>query len=507
MNTQKRAEQYGGLSFASVAATAMAITANHFYMLGIVALALGAVLLIVSAGLLAWFRRTGNSVAFIGYMVMNAWIVVGFGLIKGLWGTTLKVFLGTLLASISTTFPKPSIGAFGFEISGIMMFIGSLFVLYYALKLMTWDATVRPEVLGAISVAAAVVTVTAYVLADRDRWTPPASGVVRIGVIVPTDGPYALLGNSFVKAVEMAKDDLRNTKYQYELVIRDSGPDPMKAKEVIRKVVTEDRVNAVVGGISLIGQVTKPYATAARIPHTCVCTVTSIGDGAYNFTNIPTPEAEGEAWVQEAQRRGVRTVALISQDYPSINNHVKALKIAAGRAELAITYEQRFEGSMSDFRSVIAQAAASNPDVFYVEALNPALDRLGEQFVQANIHNISSVVAPSLSQRPELFEGAWYTDSALRDIGFKSRFEAKYPGTQFATHMMPYAYDSLNMIVQAFEREENPAVYLRNLTIYEGTADTLTRKPGSGNFISAPAVWVIKDGKPSLFNRTEENIR
>ena len=66
--------------------------------------------------------------------------------------------------------------------------------------------------------------------------------------------------------------------------------------------------------------------------------------------------------------------------------------------------------------------------------------------------------------------------------------------------MMPYAYDSFNMIVQAFERGQNPAVHLREMTTYAGTADTLTKRPGSGNFQSKPAVWVVKDGKPTLVN-------
>jgi ABC-type branched-subunit amino acid transport system substrate-binding protein len=499
MNTHERVEQYGGLSFASVAVTAAAITGNHLYTLGTGALILGVVLLVVPAALLKWLRKTASTTALVGYMLMNVWMIIGFGLLNGLWAITLKVFLGTFLSSMSTAYPKPPIGPFAFEISGTVMFIGSMFVLYYALKLLPW--TPNPDHRVALvtgGLVAAVVVLIAYTIVDRDRWRPPANGIVKIGVIVPTVGPYALLGSSFVKAVEMAKDDLRDTKYRYELVIRDSGPDPVKAEEVIRKVITEDRVAAIVGGISLIGQVTKPYATYARIPHVCVCTVTSIGDGAYNFTNIPSPEAEGIAWVREAQRRQIKTIALISQDYPSINNHVKALKADAARAGLAITYEHRFDDGVTDFRPVIAEAAASTPDVFYVEALNPGLDLLGEQFAEADIHNISSVVAPSLSQRPELFEGAWYTDSDLQDIGFRKRFEDKYPGTQFATHMMPYAYDSLNMIVQAFERGQNPAVYLRNLTMYDGTADRLTKEPGSGNFKSAPAVWVVRNGKPTL---------
>jgi hypothetical protein len=55
----------------------------------------------------------------------------------------------------------------------------------------------------------------------------------------------------------------------------------------------------------------------------------------------------------------------------------------------------------------------------------------------------------------------------LKDIAFKPRFEEKYPDTRFATHMMPYAYDSVHMIVRALETGKNPAVYLRDLRSYD----------------------------------------
>ena len=508
MSSKNGGPQYVRASLISVVLTAVAITVNHTYTLGTGALVLGAALVVVPTILLMWFRKTESKAALIGYLLINAWIVVGFGLLKGLWDTTFRLFLGTLLSSLSTAFPKPVVGTFAFEISGILTFIGSWFVLYYAVRLLlaseAWGARMSTFISRGqawVATAAALglaVAVSGYVWADRDVWTAPPNGIVKIGVIVPTDGPYAILGNSFVKAVQMAKDDLRNTKYRYELVIRDSGPDPVKAEAVIRKVITEDKVDAIVGGISLIGQVTKPYATRARIPHTCVCTVASIGDGAYNFTNIPSPEAEGALWAQEARQRGIKRIALITQDYPSINNHVKALKIEAARVGLVVTNEQTFAESVHDFTAIIAQAEVSQPDVYYVEALNPGLDLLAQQLTDAQIHNVASVVAPSLSDKTELFEGMWYTDSNLREMAFKQRFEEKYPGTRFATHMMPYAYDDLNMIVQAFERGQNPAVYLRNIRIYDGTAGTLTKQLGSGNFTSTPAVWVIANGKPTL---------
>jgi ABC-type branched-subunit amino acid transport system substrate-binding protein len=499
-------------SIASVVVASIAITINHLPVLGVRAFALGGLLIGLSLSLMLHYRARRRWPALVGYLLVSTWIVLGFGLYKGLWQGALPLYLGTFLASLSTSYPRPLLHGYAAELSGVIMSIAAAFVCVFGIRLARAArarargvAAEKPSmrahatVAGVVAVASAAV-VAAFVSQARDRWVEPEAGVVRIGVLVPTSGPYALLGGSFVKAVEMARDDLRGTKYRYELVIRDPGPDPRKARRVIEDVVDHDRVDALLGGISLIGQVTKPVAAAARIAHTCVCTVASIGDGAYNFTNIPSPEAEGKRWVEEARRRGIHRVAVISQDYPSINNHVKAMEEAAGREEIAIASDRRFAEGTPSFGAMIADARATRPDVYYIEALPPLLDQLAAELHAAGVHEISSVVAPSLAERPEVFEGAWYTDSNLRDPRFKERFERRYPGVRFATHMMPYAYDSLKMLVDAFEHGENPAVHLRNLTSYEGTADRLTKEPGSGNFQSRPAVWVMRGGKPTLEN-------
>ncbi|HEY3114969.1 MAG TPA: ABC transporter substrate-binding protein [Gemmatimonadaceae bacterium] len=509
MNPDTNIHEAGRNLWISILATSVAITINHLYTLGLRAFVLGAVLVLGATGTLWWFRGTRSRTALTASLLLSAWVVLGFGLYKGLWLSTLRIFLGTLLASLSTSFPKPVIGTYGFEATGILMFVGGMFVAYHAYlffsaaiegtsSVESQRTFLRPSSLAATGLLLLFGSSAAYAVLYRDRFVPPEGGVVKIGVIAPVTGPYSILGNSFVKAVQMAQADLRDTKYRYELRIEDSGQDPAKAAEHVRKVVDGEKVDAVVGAVSLIGQVTKPYATRARIPHECVCTVTSIGDGAYNFTNIPSPAAEAVGWVREAKQRGIGTVAILQQDYPSINNHVKAMKAEARRQGIRITYERRFADTTADFRPIMDSARATHPDVYYVEALEPELDILGQQLLDAKIRNIASVVAPSLSEKPWLFEGAWYTDSNLRDMAFKRRFEEKYPGTQFATHMMPYAYDSFNMIVQAYERGVNPAVYIRNIRSYAGTAGTITKARGSGNFESAPAVWTIRNGKPQL---------
>jgi hypothetical protein len=116
----------------------------------------------------------------------------------------------------------------------------------------------------------------------------------------------------------------------------------------------------------------------------------------------------------------------------------------------------------------------------------------------AGVSKLSSVVALSLSDDLTLFEGAWYTDSNLADPSFAERFARRFPGIRFATHMMPYAYDSLRLVVEAFESGTDPAAYIRNEREYSGSAGKVWRAPGAGNYRSEPAVWVIRDGKPTL---------
>ncbi len=81
-------------SLLSIGVTAALITINHLYALGPKAFGLGVVLIVAPTLLLWWFKRTRSNVAFGGYLLMNLWVVIGFGLLKGLWKSALPVFAG-----------------------------------------------------------------------------------------------------------------------------------------------------------------------------------------------------------------------------------------------------------------------------------------------------------------------------------------------------------------------------------------------------------------------------
>src|SRR5213592_4501504 len=172
----------------------------------------------------------------------------------------------------------------------------------------------------------------------------PKNLPIKIGAVVAATGPAALLGNSFVKAIQLAKEDSRNTTHQYELVIEEIAS-PDKAEPAIKKLVESDKVSALIVGFSMSGKIVKPYATAAKIPVFCICSVASVGDDVYTFTTMPIAEDEATQWVAEAKRRGIKSIARLTQDYPSINNHVRAVKEEAARAGITFVYEDTFDAT------------------------------------------------------------------------------------------------------------------------------------------------------------------
>jgi hypothetical protein len=58
--------------------------------------------------------------------------------------------------------------------------------------------------------------------------------------------------------------------------------------------------------------------------------------------------------------------------------------------------------------------------------------------------------------------------------------------------------DSFRILVQGFESGQDVLTYVRGMTEFNGTAGKITKQAGTGNFRSAPAVWAIKNSKPTL---------
>src|SRR5437870_2726645 len=81
-----------------------------------------------------------------------------------------------------------------------------------------WGSIQRTVLVAALSLAS--IPASAQTSASNGTEVPE-NAPIKIGAVVATAGPAALLGNSFFEAIQLAKEDARNTKHQYELVIEE----------------------------------------------------------------------------------------------------------------------------------------------------------------------------------------------------------------------------------------------------------------------------------------------
>lgn len=291
------------------------------------------------------------------------------------------------------------------------------------------------------------------------------------------------------------------TKYKYEVVVEDDHSDTKNAVNAASKLISVDGVKAIITTTSGSGNAVKAQAEKAGIIHVCDCADLTIGNAAYNFTNLMLPQDETRAWLDEAVRRGNKTVAILAKVHPGSVALVNALLPQIPASGMHLVFNESFNGSDRDYLSLIAKAKRSGADIYIVIAYPPSLDIVSRELMDAGIKNISTTGLFTTSPDPSLYNGLWFTDSTLTDIAFKERFAAEYPDTRFNARTAPYGYDIFNMLVQSFEKGGDPYANMNSITEFDGKVGKITKDPSSRNFRSAASIWVMQNGQPVMLTR------
>lgn len=346
-------------------------------------------------------------------------------------------------------------------------------------------------------VALIIIGILVWVIKAANKSASPAAQgqVIKIGVVAPLTGGAAGYGLPLIKGIELAKKDLGSTTNIYEIVFEDDGTNPAQSASAAQKLVNVDKVSAVITTTSGTGNAVKPIATAAGIPHICICVDTTMTDNKTNFMYLALPEVEAEAWANEAASRGVKNIALIGQNHPGFNVIVDKIKPFFVEKGIKIAFEEKFDPTVKDFKTVIAKARASKPDLYFVGAFPPSLDVIGSELKTQGIKNVAGIGTFAISANPSLFDGDWFTDVNLTDAAFKERFVKEFPEVRFNARTAPEGYDAFNLLVKALESGQSPGSYIAGLTSYEGKVGRVTKPADKGNFSVSVGIWKIENGE------------
>jgi branched-chain amino acid transport system substrate-binding protein len=358
------------------------------------------------------------------------------------------------------------------------------------------------------SVFALVMTLlTTPVVAAENPATKP---IVKIGVTIPLTGDVAYMGEGVRNAVTMALQALPpDTKYAYQVVFEDDGLEAKRAAASVNKMISSDKIDAVISFSSGTAGVVSPIAEQNKIVHFGIATSASIADGDYNFNHWTPTEEFARLMVAELQRRGIKKVAGIfmnQQGYMAVrDSFVRQIK----GTDISLVTDKIVNPSERDFRGILAKAKAQNPEIYMIVFLTPQLEILTKQIKEAGITQpVTSIEAFGTSNEPSLFEGLWYVDSAEAKSSFYTQYRARFAKSPAAG--APNAYDIFNLIVYGYEHSNSEAKpstaevvkTLYSVKDFDGMLGKLSIDD-KGVVFSPAAVKMIKDGKPVLLNEVE----
>jgi len=225
------------------------------------------------------------------------------------------------------------------------------------------EATMKRPALVAVVITALGV-LGASLMAD-------AQGPIRIGASLSLTGTYAKLGKNQHEGYQLCQKDL-NTKggllgRKVEFVVYDDQSMPPTGVRLYEKLITEDKVDAVMGPYSspiteAVANVTEKYKKVMVAPLAATTSIFKKGR-KYSFMIISPAEAYLEGLIDIAAKRGLKTVAILNEDTLFTKASATGVAEIAKKKGMQVVFQEAYPKGNTDFSALLTKVKAANPDV------------------------------------------------------------------------------------------------------------------------------------------------
>jgi branched-chain amino acid transport system substrate-binding protein len=360
-------------------------------------------------------------------------------------------------------------------------------------------------ILSAVVLVLVVWGLSSVIKNDNNK-TPIEKQTVKIGVTLPLTGPVAMLGESVKDAIILAKEQTKNTKYNYELIFEDDAFSPKTAVNTVNKLINIDKVDAIISFGSPVGNVVSPITEKAQITHiNDFASDSNVAKGDYNFLHYTPPYKDSELFISELKKRNINTLVFFGQqDNPGANALIQAFEKDIKNTDIKVLSVEKFNTGAKDFKTNILKVKNLGADIYVLEATSPELEILTKQIREAGIKTpVTTMEAFEFSDQLSLFEGMWYVNGADPSQEFVDSYKQKY--NIFPKFGAGNGYDAFNLIVKATESTGNGKIKptsteiknaLSKIKGFDGVMGKNMSVDSNGQVTSEPVVRIIKGGVP-----------
>ncbi|MGH7313457.1 MAG: amino acid ABC transporter substrate-binding protein, partial [Candidatus Rokuibacteriota bacterium] len=214
---------------------------------------------------------------------------------------------------------------------------------------------------------AALVAVGISLVGFRAEGQPP----IRIGASLAQTGVYAVPGQNQLRGYKLCVKHVNDKGgvlgRKLELAVYDDGSDPATAVRLYERLITQDKVDLVLGPYSSpISEAVADVSEKHRMPMVApIAAATSIyGKGRkFIFSMLPPVEVFHEGLIDLAVRNDLRSVAVISADDLSQKAGAQGTIELAKKQGLQVVFSDVYPLGSTDFAAILTRIRAANPDV------------------------------------------------------------------------------------------------------------------------------------------------
>lgn len=198
-----------------------------------------------------------------------------------------------------------------------------------------------------------------------------AAQEMKIGASISLTGTYAKPGKYTQEGYLLCEKELNDKGgllgRKVKFVIYDDKSEPATAIRLYEKLITEDKVELVMGPYS--SPVTNAASTVSekhkKVMMASLAATTSIWERGYKylFMTISPAEVYLEGLVDLAVQRGLKTIAVINEDTLFSKAAAQGTIELAKKKGLTVVYHEAYPKGTTDFSAILTKVKALNPDV------------------------------------------------------------------------------------------------------------------------------------------------
>ncbi|MBN9696450.1 MAG: ABC transporter substrate-binding protein [Zoogloea sp.] len=195
----------------------------------------------------------------------------------------------------------------------------------------------------------------------------PVLADINVGVVASLTGPAAALGAETKKAVALLPTTVGGEKVNF--ILLDDGTDPTNAVKNVRKLISEDKVDAILGPNLISTAVAMAdVANTEKTPMISVAPLDVSGDKrGYVFRSEPSADLMVNRLVADMVEHGAKTVGFIGFSDSWGELLLKSLTKAA-EGKLKIVATERYGRADPSVQAQVLKILSAKPDVVFVGA-------------------------------------------------------------------------------------------------------------------------------------------